>query len=85
MNLNLIGSFLSGERYPPNLAFVSASFQRHQLQQLVSGHCLCSSPSVPQSFFFFFFATPQCMEFLGQGLDLSCSCNLYHSCGNVDP
>ena len=34
-------------------------------------------------FFFSFFATPQHMEFLGQGLDLSCICNLQHSCGNA--
>ena len=35
-------------------------------------------------FFFFFFAHPlEKWEFLGQGLKLSCSCNLHHSCGNA--
>ena len=33
--------------------------------------------------FFLFLATPQHMEFLSQGLDPSCSCNLSCSCGNT--
>ena len=37
------------------------------------------------SFFFFslFLAAPQHMDLLGQGSDLSHSCNLSHSCGNA--
>ena len=35
------------------------------------------------SFFFSFFGCPQHMEFPGQGSALSCSCDLYHSCGNA--
>ena len=34
-------------------------------------------------FFFLFWATPRHMKFPGQGSDLSCSCNLHHSCGNA--
>ena len=34
-------------------------------------------------FFFNFLATPQHMEPLSQGLDLSCSCDLCHDCGNA--
>ena len=33
--------------------------------------------------FFFFLAYPRHVEFLGQGSDLSHSCNLWHSCSNV--
>ena len=33
--------------------------------------------------FFFFLATPQHMEFPGQGSDLCHSCNLSHSCSNT--
>ena len=33
--------------------------------------------------FFSFFTSPQHMEFLGQGWDLSCSFHLHHSCGNA--
>ena len=32
-------------------------------------------------FFFFFMATPGVWKFLGQGLNLSCRCDLPHSCG----
>ena len=35
------------------------------------------------SFFFSFFGCPQHMEFPDQGSALSCSCDLYHSCGNA--
>ena len=34
-------------------------------------------------FIFSFLATPWHMEFPGQGSDLSCSCDLSHSCGNA--
>ena len=34
-------------------------------------------------FFFFFFFWPWHMEFLGQGSDLSHSCDLCHSCSNA--
>ena len=34
-------------------------------------------------FFFSFFTAPQHMEFLGQGLNQSCSCDLCHSCSNT--
>ena len=33
--------------------------------------------------FFFFLATWRHMEFLGQGSDPSCSCDLHYSCGNA--
>ena len=35
------------------------------------------------SFTLYFLATLQHTEFLGQGSDPSCSCNLSHSCGNA--
>ena len=35
--------------------------------------------------FIFFGHTHGEWDFLGQGLNLSCSCNLYHSCSNLGP
>ena len=35
------------------------------------------------TYFSFFLAAPWHMEFLGQGSDLSCSCDLDHSCSNA--
>ena len=34
-------------------------------------------------FFSFFLAAPRHMKFLGQGSDLSCSCDLSHSCSDA--
>ena len=34
-------------------------------------------------FLFFFLATPQHVEYLGEGSDPSLSCNLYHNCANA--
>ena len=44
---------------------------------------LLPPPPPHPSSFFLFLATPQRMEFPGQGSDPSCSCNLSHSCGNT--
>ena len=34
-------------------------------------------------YIYFFEGCPQHMEFLGQGSELSCSCNLCHGCSNA--
>ena len=68
-----------GNTYPPHILPNLFSFS---LSHSVSLPFLLppSPPSLPS---FFFLATPEHMEFPGQGSDPSCSCDLHHSYGNA--
>ena len=80
-----------GQVWRPGACYPDKLPRRHMANQSHGGHTQASKSPIlatsdrPLSFFFFFFflAAPWHMEFLGQGSDLSHSCDLSCSCSNA--